>query len=696
MRPLVVALGHVLVATLLLLPAAPSRAVAQETWNDARTNALVRDAIRRRTVQLADTGLTDYTARAHGYLTFLAQVGEGFPDAPTLIKSDELVVEVYWAAPDRSKQRVVGRRDTLLLPTDINYHRDHLGIVQNNFPAIIRLGEGDEVADVPHPLSIAGLGAYDYRIADSLAIRTSDRAIDVMMVKVRPKDDRSAAAVGAVYIDRVTGSVVRMALSFTRAALLDPQLEDVSVILENGLVEGRFWLPRRQEIEIRRSATWMDFPARGIIRGRWEICCVEANVGLPPTTFVGPEITQAPRAQLRQWPFEGTILENLPEEVRELDADEVRAVQDEARELVRAGALARARSTSASARRVSDILQVNRAEGLAVGGGLTRRLGAGFTATVGARYGTADDDFKPRARVEWEAVSGLRVTAGYFDDFAQAGDAPEVSGLRNSIAAQEFGSDWTDPYGVRGGFLRVEQPASRPVRFWMELTREDQRPLRVRARPTNGRYAPLLAADSAEVWRMTIGLSTTSGPRTPDTRVSWRLDARVSGSSVDRPSFPETTSHLRASLDAEGTLAAGAAGRLVWRTIAAGTARGAVPAQDLVHFGGPVSGPGYAFHSLSARTGVSQRLEWRVRIPFVHLDLGRFGRVPSTLTIAPYLHGVWLEGGGASGSRGTWFPSVGIGAIGLFDLLRVDVARTIEGGRWMFSLDLDRGFWPVL
>jgi len=219
MRPLRAVLSSAAILCVLNVSLTPRAVAAQETWNDERTKALVSAAIQRRAVQLADTGLTDYTARAHGYLTFLAQLGEGFPEPPKLIKSDELVVEVYWGAPDRSKQRVVGRRDTLLLPTDIKYHRDHLGVVQNNFPEIIRLGDGDEVRDVPHPLSARGLQTYDYAISDSLAIRTSDRAIDVMMVKVRPKDDGAAAAVGAVYIDRVTGSVVRMTLSFTREAL---------------------------------------------------------------------------------------------------------------------------------------------------------------------------------------------------------------------------------------------------------------------------------------------------------------------------------------------------------------------------------------------------------------------------------------------------------------------------------------------
>src|SRR6478752_6882662 len=272
----------------------------QQTWNDQRTRALVERATERRTSQLADTGLVDYKATAHGYVTFLAQLGEGFPEPPKIVKADELGLEVYWRAPDLSKQRIMGRRDTLLLPTDINYHRDHLGIVQNNFRNVIRIGEGDEVKDVPHPLSPVGLEEYDYAIHDSLQIRLGDRVLDVYEVRVRPKDDRQPRAVGAVFIDRESGEVVRMAFSFTRAALIDKDLEDVSVVLENALIEGRFWLPRRQEIEIRRTGSWLDYPARGIIRGRWEICCYEVNTGVPLSTFIGPEIVQAPMSEQRK------------------------------------------------------------------------------------------------------------------------------------------------------------------------------------------------------------------------------------------------------------------------------------------------------------------------------------------------------------------------------------------------------------
>ncbi|MGI9077041.1 MAG: hypothetical protein ACR2G6_06870, partial [Gemmatimonadaceae bacterium] len=196
---------------------------------------LVERATERRAQQLADTTLRDYTSQAHGYLTFLAQIGEGFTEPPRIVKADELALEILWRAPNLSRQRIIGRRDTLLLPTDINYHRDHLGIVQNNFPAIIRLGDGDEVGDVPHPLSEAGMGTYDFAIRDSLSIRLPDRTIDVYEVRVRPRNDREPRIIGAVYIDKGSGEVVRMAFSFTRSALLDQQLDDVFIVLENAL-----------------------------------------------------------------------------------------------------------------------------------------------------------------------------------------------------------------------------------------------------------------------------------------------------------------------------------------------------------------------------------------------------------------------------------------------------------------------------
>src|SRR3954467_14946882 len=239
----------VLPLTAYRLPLTVSPLLAQ-AWNSPETLALVRRAVNRRLDVQADTSLMSYRTRAHGFVFFLAQVGEGLSQPPRLVKADELDVDVYWQAPNRTKQVILGWRDGAFLPTDINYHRDHLGIVTNNFGNVIRIGEGDEVRDVPHPLSPLGLTAYDYALGDSLVIRTAAGETVVREVQVRPRSFARPLVVGTLYLDTATAQLVRFRFSFTPAAYLDKQLEDISIVLENSLFERRYWLPYRQEVEI--------------------------------------------------------------------------------------------------------------------------------------------------------------------------------------------------------------------------------------------------------------------------------------------------------------------------------------------------------------------------------------------------------------------------------------------------------------
>src|SRR5260370_1285547 len=98
-----------------------------------------------------------------------------------------------------------------------------------------------------------------------------------------------------------------MEFNFTPRAYLDPELEDVSIVLDNALWEQRYWLPYRQEIEIRRRATWLDVPVRGIIRARWEIDGYVLNVGLAKSWFGGEEITFLPKAERDSFPWQTSI-----------------------------------------------------------------------------------------------------------------------------------------------------------------------------------------------------------------------------------------------------------------------------------------------------------------------------------------------------------------------------------------------------
>ncbi|MDP9200429.1 MAG: hypothetical protein M3P26_00650 [Gemmatimonadota bacterium] len=668
---------------------------AQQAWNDPRTRALVERATERRARQLADTALVDYKATAHGYVTFLAQFGEGFPEPPKIVKADELGLEVYWRAPDLSKQRIMGRRDTLLLPTDINYHRDHLGIVQNNFRNIIRIGEGDEVQDVPHPLSPAGLEAYDFAIRDSLQIRVGPRVLDVYEVRVRPKDDRQPRAVGAVYIDRETGEVVRMAFSFTRAALIDKELEDVSVVLENALIEGRFWLPRRQEVEIRRTGSWLEYPARGIIRGRWEICCYEVNTGIPPSYFSGPEIVMAPPAERAQkpFPFTGRLLDSLPPDVRAVSDEDVKKVQEEARALVRAQALSRSRSLALSARHISDIARFNRVEGLALGTGFLQRLGAGLAVAASGRYGFSDKEFKGRGALEYRTGAGSSLILSAERQYTDVSDDQETSLVRNTIAAQEFGSDYTDPYDVR----RISLAASLMRLGWrpsLELARERHEPLAVYARPASGRFGPTIPALSIHETRATLGLDRPTALTFGGYELGTSL--ALTGIRVHRPAAIRSDI-LRPTLVLDLEKPFGSK-RLLFHTIASGVVSGdSVPAQHLAFLGGPTSGPGYEFHEFVGRAGVSQRIEWRFLAPFIPIPLGRYGRAPGTITLAPFATAVWIDRAAPfKPPRQGWYPSLGLGALTMFDVIRLDVARGLRKGRWTFSVDIGRDFWSVL
>ena len=670
------------------LMASPAVAGAQQ-WNDPRTRALVEQATQRRARQIADTALASYKAIAHGYLTFLAQLGEGFTEPPKIVKADELALEVYWQAPNLSKQWIVGRRDTLLLPTDISYHRDHLGIVQNNFPNLIRVGEGDEVRDVPHPLSDVGLAEYDFAIRDSLRIALGPRNLEVYEVRVRPKSDRAPRIVGALFIDRESGEVVRMAFSFTRSALLDKELEDVSIVLENGLIDGRFWLPRRQEVEIRRTGTWLDYPVRGIIRGRWEICCYEVNVPFLPGIFAaGPEILLAPRGTKQQVPFVGQILDSLPQDVRAVTDADVAKVQEEARALVRAQALARSHTLALSATNVSDFARVNRVEGLALGTGLTRQLGAGFSITGRGRYGFDDRAVKGRGELAFRLASGAGVSFAGYREYRDASDEMETSLVRNSIAAQEFGSDYTEPYDVRGFAVIARTGTFNPWKASIEGALERDGALAVHASPASGRYEATIPASRLRERRLSLALD----HPTRLTVLGIEAQLRLAGDAIGLRSPDSSSYSFMSRYSVQGTFERpiGQARIVAHSLMAAAVGDDPVPAQHLVYLGGPTTGPGYDFHQFAGKIGGSQRLELRFPAPFPSFRLGRYGRTPASVTLAPYVNTIWID------KRGGWYPSLGIGALSLFDVLRFDVARGLRDGRWSFAVDFGKDFWRIL
>ena len=144
-----------------------------------------------------------------------------------------------------------------------------LGIVQNNFRRIIRLGDGDEVKRRSPPAVVGWPGGYDFALTDSLRITAPRRVIRLRgegPSEGRPLSRASSAAVSrSATTARSYGGV-----ELHPRRVQDKQLEDLFVVLENGWWARSSGLPRRQEIEIRANGNVDGLSVRGIIRGRWE------------------------------------------------------------------------------------------------------------------------------------------------------------------------------------------------------------------------------------------------------------------------------------------------------------------------------------------------------------------------------------------------------------------------------------------
>ncbi|HKK93881.1 MAG TPA: hypothetical protein VJ925_10630, partial [Longimicrobiales bacterium] len=261
-------------------------------WNAPAALDLVDRARATRAGTRSEEGLRSYSAEADGYVYFYIDRPE--VEERTLIRTDQLALEVLWRTPGLTRQRIVGRRNEESLPTTIRYHLDHLSVVQDEFEDVIRLGDGDEVSDVTHPVAPGAEQVYDYRVADSLTLSFGGaQQVRVYELQVRPKRPDLPGFVGTVYLDRERASIVRMAFTFTPASYVDPYVDYIRISLDNALWLDEFWLPYRQEAEIRRELPELDFLAGSVIRARFRVGDYRFNVPLPETVFGGRKVVNA-------------------------------------------------------------------------------------------------------------------------------------------------------------------------------------------------------------------------------------------------------------------------------------------------------------------------------------------------------------------------------------------------------------------
>jgi hypothetical protein len=696
-------LRRTLMGAALALAALAGPAAAQEgDWNSPRAMELIQRAQERRQVALSDTGMVDYQADARGYIYFYLDrrdTGER-----TLVKTDQVALDVFWKAPAFSKQRIIGLRDERSLPTNIQYHEDHLTVVQDNFGDLIRLGDGDEVRDVMHPAAPAGPALYEYRLADSTSIRLpgSVEPVRVYKLQVRPRDTSRPALVGSVFVDRRGGDIVRMEFTFTRASYVDDQLDFINVLLENGLYKGRFWLPNRQQVELRRELPELDLPAGGMIRGTMQISNYRFNQGLQDALFAGRRLVSVPVAQRKEFAFEQSIDAELREAGLSAEG-ELDDVRREAAELVGRRLLSGLPGTQLAFRTASGTVRYNRAEGLALAAG--GRYTPAEQVTLGIRGGVALGRMRPFAEVEaWRGTLPERVgIVGYFNQPRDVGGFPVISGAMNSLSALLAGYDFSDPYFATGAELRMDRPMGRGWNGAFGLRWEEHKSATAETDFSllggSGNFRPVYPVTAGTFFGGSVAVRR---PLPAEVARGFSLGLSVDGGRLSSVGLDEDFVRPRVDL---GWVRRGNAGQELLLEAQAGGVLGDLPPQAMFLLGGRGTVPGYRFRSFGGDAFGLARATFAA-------DL-----VPQFVRGRVFAAGGWTDGRALPvsgvddcipdvaclsiaerlGERTGGLVSVGAGLGLFFDIIRVDVARGLgRDGVWEVIVEANPSFWDFL
>ncbi len=659
---------------LLAFLAAP---LGAQDWQDGRDVPLLERAVAQRIGRDADTLLTGWRAVASGVVRFAAVVDHGGIPIERVIRADELRVEVYGEAPNRSKQVITAWRDTVFQPAPITYHRDHLGIVASDFGPAIRLGNGDEVRDVPHPLSVAGLAGYRFRLGDTLAIQGGDAVVRVQVVDVRPADPAAPGTVGTMYLDIARGTLIRFRFTFTAASYRDPTVAEITVSLENALYEGVRWLPWRQAIVIRRAEPLLALPLETVIRADWTIDDYSLGVSHPAGRFAGEAVggLHAPGGAAEWGPPLVQRLEGLPGTTTDLRA--LRSLATTLAPGSRLDGLPSVRFLGAQG--LSSLLRVNRVQGITPGLGARWIPAPGWQVQTHAAIGTADGRLTAGVEVA-RTFGSLAASLEASRDVRDVDPGSFGSLVGNSLTTLVGGDDagdWLLLDRIRAGVARhgtegVHWSVSAGLERPRGLSRRFSGPGRV------DRPNPDLGAGTALVWRGRLAARPAAGG------TGWSLEAEAGSGDLDW-------------LRLEGTLRA-AAGPL--RLLATGgAATTGLPGYRSLVAGGRGTLVGVPGRVIGGRRLV--RVEVARPVPVaIPLPAGPgLARTALVSRVVPYLAAA--VAGGTIGElpwRGSGEVETVLGLrLDLWGpLLRLDLGWAPSRHRMGFSVDAHPDWWPLL
>ena len=674
--------------TALLLPCATGGQNRPE-WNGDRASALVQQARDLRQATAIDSAFQAYQADARGYVYFfLDRPGS---DERTLVKTDQVALEVFWKAPRQRTQRLVGRRDAKALPTNINYHLDHLTVVQDDFGDLIRLGDGDEVEAVVHPAAPGATSIYDYRLTDSLTVTIPGpvRSIRVYEVEIRPKDPGAPGVIGSVFLERGTGAIVRLNFTFTPASYIDGRLDYIRISMDNSLWEGKYWLPYRQEVELRRELPIIAFLGGSVIRGRFEIRNYRFNPELPVGLFLAGAVTAVPLAQRSTFPFESGLYDQLSDQGLNTSPD-IEAIRDQATSVMQQRYLSGLKRSRIHVPFVSSVYRYNRAEGSFLGAGTSLQLGS--TWRVLSRGGYAFGRKSGQVAVDVRsgpAGAGFNVGVRWNELRDAGGGFPGASRTVNTLSGLLTDSDYTDPYFTSGVGVGYRWDLGATNSFEMGVAWERHRSgtnvvdNRLAGDPSteSGTNRPVLSINEGD----DRAIEVTHGAQTAARGFESRASARLGRMEEQPYASLRWAATLRREVHQNGAA--------LEASLQVGISTEDAPIQTLFLLGGRHTLPGYPYRSFIGNQMALVRVEASQAVLAPWLTVRMFGTAGAT---GSGLNGL-PDAGWLRRSTDGVKSSAGVGLDLGWDLLHFDVGRGLnDGGDWEFVFSVQRRFWEWL
>lgn len=709
-----------------------------------------------------DSMLAEYRAIAKQRMSSsigLAEVfGVGVPGPEKLAARFESVARVGWDHRNGAWGEVIGARGVAPIvgetepdgETEIALVLPHNPGADALWPMTELRGAFHDHRDwITHPLDTGSDSLYEFAIGDSVTIRLPDRGnVHLREIIVRPRRPNEKLIVGSLWVDVATGNMVRAAYRPSTPVDLWPLIsgemqgdsrEDKEavqkfgpytgnvreVIIEHGLYEGRFWLPRvrtaygegsargiRVTMSIEQTFTYekvrvvapgevaralaeprdtaadgrvryrqwngrvVDGPCRqpGDSTGRWNTDSLAVGTTKLPVMY-----SQGVRFRVLTACNEDDLARSpaLPQSIygsgealfTETDFAKLR------NDAQRALAIDRQAKWSPQPATITwgwkrGVTRYNRVEGLSIGAIVERTLGNGYSDEYTARIGLADHQPNAEATIKRANVrTEWRLTG--FRRLASATEWGDPFGLGPSAVALLFGRDDGLYYRTLGaeasGFL---QPSPGGIVWTWRLyaQREDSAPVQTHqslAHAINDvRFAPNIQATAGHLEGISIAAMRAWGSDPRGSRLTTLVRGEAAAGLAD---------FARGSL--ELTLAQGLGRRAeASLTAAAGSSIGSMPVQRLWYLGGPQTVRGFGPGAMAGDAFWFGRLELSqghpVARPSVFADLGWAG--PRGLL---------------SESRGP-ISGVGIGMTVVDGLLRFDVARS-SAGRFRADLYLN-------